>query len=152
MVYCDHQELFVVYCDHQVVIFPLLWLCAYPSGVEVIELWICGYSSCVEVIVVEFGFVPLPLCVEVIEFWLSALSLLCRGDCSLPLCPSLLCRGGWEMSCVLQVLCCNSCVGGPLCGRSYVDIVKIMLCEGGDVEQWLEPQNISRYLRLIHYL
>ena len=31
-------------------------------------------------------------------------------------------------------------------------IVKIFLCEGGDVEQWLEPQNISRCLCLIHYL
>jgi len=35
-----------------------------------------------------------------------------------------------------------------LCGH----IVEILLCEGGDVEQWLESQNISRYLRLIHYL
>ena len=50
MVYCDHQELFVVYCDHQVVIFPLLWVCVHPSSVEVIVVW------------------------------LSALSLLCRGD------------------------------------------------------------------------
>ena len=33
-----------------------------------------------------------------------------------------------------------------LCGRSLVDIVKILLCEGGDVEQWLEPRNI--FLRL----
>jgi len=32
------------------------------------------------------------------------------------------------------------------------DIVKILLCEGGDVEQWLEPRNISWCLRLIHYL
>jgi len=39
-----------------------------------------------------------------------------------------------------------------LCGRSCVDIVKILLCEGGDVEQWLEPRNISCCLRLIHYL
>ena len=35
-----------------------------------------------------------------------------------------------------------------LCGR----IVKILLCEGRDVEQWLEPRNISWCLRLIHYL
>jgi len=32
------------------------------------------------------------------------------------------------------------------------DIVEILLCEGGDVEQWLEPRNISCYLWLIHYL
>ena len=37
-------------------------------------------------------------------------------------------------------------------GRSFVDIVKILLCEGGDVEQWLEPRNISCSLCLIHYL
>ena len=30
-----------------------------------------------------------------------------------------------------------------------MDIVKILLCEGGDVEQWLEPRNISWCLRLI---
>ena len=35
-----------------------------------------------------------------------------------------------------------------MCGH----IVEILLCEGGDVEQWLEPRNISRCLRLIHYL
>ena len=29
-----------------------------------------------------------------------------------------------------------------------MDIVKILLCGGGDVEQWLEPQNISLCLRL----
>jgi len=29
------------------------------------------------------------------------------------------------------------------CERSCVDIVKIVLCEGGDVEQWLESRNIS---------
>ena len=39
-----------------------------------------------------------------------------------------------------------------LCRRSCVDIVKILLCEGGDVEQWLKPRNISQCLRLIHYL
>jgi len=30
--------------------------------------------------------------------------------------------------------------------------VKILLCKGWDVEQWLEPQNIIFCLRLIHYL
>ena len=39
-----------------------------------------------------------------------------------------------------------------LCGRSLVDIVEILLCEGGDVEQWLEPRNISLRLYLIFYL
>jgi len=33
-----------------------------------------------------------------------------------------------------------------------VDIVKILLCEGEVVEQWLEPRNISYCLRLIRYL
>jgi len=42
---------------------------------------------------------------------------------------------------------------GSLCGKSYVDdLVKILLCKGGNVEQWLEPQNISYCLHLIHYL
>jgi len=72
VVYCDHQELFVPYYDHQVVIFLLLWLCAYPSSIEVIVLWVCVYPFCVKMIVVEFGFMPL--------------SLLCRGDCCLALC------------------------------------------------------------------
>ena len=35
-----------------------------------------------------------------------------------------------------------------MCGR----IVKILLCEGGDVEQWLEPRDMFCCLRLIHYL
>ena len=88
MVYCDHQELFVVYWDHQGVIFLLLWFCAYPSSVEVIVRWVSGYHSCVEVIVTEFGFVPLPL--------------LYRGDCCFGFVPCLLCRGGCvgERSCV----------------------------------------------------
>ena len=29
-----------------------------------------------------------------------------------------------------------------------MNIVDILLCEGGDVEQWLESRNISSYLRL----
>jgi len=33
-----------------------------------------------------------------------------------------------------------------------VDVVEILLCEDGDVEQWLEPPNISWCLRVIHYL
>ena len=39
-----------------------------------------------------------------------------------------------------------------LCGRSCVATVEILLCEGRDVEQWFEPQNISYCLCLIHYL
>ena len=69
----------------------LLWICVHPSGVEVIEIviWVCGYPTCVEVIVVGVGLVPYLSCVDVIVVWLSVLSLLCRGDCSLTLCPSL---------------------------------------------------------------
>ena len=33
-----------------------------------------------------------------------------------------------------------------------MDVVEILLCEGGNVEQWLEPQKISQCLHLIHYL
>ena len=94
MVYCDHQELFVVYCDLKVVIFPLLWLCTYPSNVEVVVLWICAHPSCVEVIkfwlcanpssveVVVLWVCGYPSCVEVIvvEFGFVPLSLLCKGD------------------------------------------------------------------------
>ena len=60
---------------------------------------------------------------------------------------------GGEKSCVLQGCISQILSGGSLCGKSCMDdIVKILLCEGGDVEQWLEPQNISWCLRLIHYL
>ena len=59
----------------------------------------------------------------------------------------------WERSCVLQVCITQILSGGSLCGMSCVDaLVEILLCEGGDVEQWLEPRNISLGLRLIHYL
>ena len=98
-----------------------LWVCDYPSCVEVIEvksfvpiplsveeivIWVCGYPSCVEVIVVGFSFVPIPLCAEVIVVWLSALSLLCRDDCCFGFVPYFLCRGGCvrERSCVLLTL------------------------------------------------
>ena len=66
-----------------------------------------------------------------------------------------MCRGCIvrERSCVLLICITQILSGGSLCGKSCVDdIVKILLCEGGDVEQWLEPQNISCCLRLIHYL
>ena len=39
-----------------------------------------------------------------------------------------------------------------LCGRSCVDLVKILLFEGGDVKQWLGSWNISLYLCLIYSL
>jgi len=54
---------------------------------------------------------------------------------------------------VLQVCITQILSGGSLCGKSCVDVlVKILLCEGGDVKQWPEPWNISLCLRLIHYL
>ena len=56
-------------------------------------------------------------------------------------------------SCVLRVVFTQILSGGSLCGKSCVDeLVKILLCEGGDVERVLEPQNISLCLRLIHFL
>ena len=71
--------------------------------------------------------------------WLSA-HLLCR----------VLCLREW--SCVLPVVIVIVISWWrSLCGRSCVDIVKIFLCEGGDVEQWLKPRNISLCLRLIYF-
>ena len=56
-------------------------------------------------------------------------------------------------SCVLPVVFTQIFSGGSLCGKSSVNaILKILLCEGGDVEQWLETRNISLCLRLFHYL
>ena len=69
--------------------------------------------------------------------------------------PYLLCRGCivGERSCVIPVCITQILIGGSLCGKSCVDdIVEILLSEGGDVEQWLEPRNISLCLQLIHYL
>ena len=98
-------------CITKIVIFSMLWLCAYPSYLEVIvfEFWLCAYPSCVKVIVFERGELY-PKCRVIILQWRS------------------------------------------LCGRSYVDIVKILLCEGENVKQWLEPRNITYYLHLIRYL
>ena len=62
--FCEESCLWSIVIT-KIVIFSLLWLCIYPSSVEVIEFWSCGYPSCVEVIVV----------------WFCALSLLCKGDC-----------------------------------------------------------------------
>ena len=69
--------------------------------------------------------------------WLSA-HLLCRG----------LCLREW--SCILPVAIIIS-RWRSLCERSCVDIMKILLCEGGDVELRLEPRNISLCLRLIYF-
>ena len=54
--------------------------------------YICWYPSCVEVIVeVEFGFIGIPLSVEVIVVGVLTLSLipLVRDDCCLAKCSSL---------------------------------------------------------------
>ena len=67
-----------------------------------------------------FGKVPIPLSVEVI----------CVVPC-------LLCRGFIveERSCILPIYITQILSGGSLCGKSCVDdIVKILLCEGGDIE------------------
>jgi len=65
----------------------------------------------------------------------------------------LLCRG----LCIERVVVYSRCKDvipqwRSLCGRSCVDIVKILQCEDEDVEQWLEPRNISLCLHFIHYL
>ena len=73
-----------------------------------------------------------------------------KYDCCFGFVPCLLCRGGCvgKRSCVLLSLYYQILGGGSLCGH----IVEILLCEGGDVEQWLKPRNISWRFRLIHYL
>ena len=80
----NHQDCNPIFCFGFVHI-PLsveevvLWVCSYPSCVEVIVQVVFGFIGnplSVEVIVIEFGFVPIPLSVEVIVVvWLSALSL-----------------------------------------------------------------------------
>ena len=50
------------------VIVIVLWLCAHPSCVEVIEFWLCAYPSCVEVILIERG-VVYSKCRVVIPRW-----------------------------------------------------------------------------------
>ena len=72
-----------------------LWVCVHPSCIEVIEIviWVYGYPSCEEVIAVGVGLVPYPSCVEVIVVWFCVHPSLCKGNCCLALCPSLLCRG-----------------------------------------------------------
>ena len=76
MVYCDHQVLFVICCDHQVVIFSFawgLWLSLLCRGDCACCLALSLIPLCVEVIV--FWLCAHPSCVEVIEFWLCALPL-----------------------------------------------------------------------------
>ena len=72
---------------------------------------------------------------EVIVVWLSAYPSKCRDV----LCYVLpLVRGCivGERSCVLPVYITQILSEGSLCGKSCVDdIVKILLCEGMDVEQ-----------------
>ena len=52
-----------------------------------------------------------------------------------------------ERSCVLLVVIVIP-RWRSLCGRSCVYIVEILLCEGRDVKQWLEPRNKFLYLHL----
>ena len=84
----------------------VIFLCVvcYPSCVEVIVEVVFGFVSIplsVEVIVVEFGFVPIPLSVEVIVVWLCAYTSIERLIfCDLVLC--LLCRGCY---CLREELC-----------------------------------------------
>ena len=117
----------------------VVWLCAFPSKCR---------GGC------AIGFVGIPLSVEVIVVvWLSAHLSKCGGDCccAIASCVEVVFVG--ERICLLLVCITQILSGGFLCEKSCVDdIVKILLCEGGDVEQWLEPRNISWCLRLIHYL
>ena len=73
--------------------------------------------------------------VRLIFIWLSAYPSRCRGDlfCALPLkVEVVLVERGIEYS---QIVFAQILSGGSLCGKSCVDaIVKILLCEGGDVE------------------
>jgi len=87
----------------------------------------------------NFDFVPYPSCIVVIVFWL----------CVYPSCVEVIVfeRGVVYSKCSVVISQWRS-----LCGRSCVDIVKILLCEGWNVEQWLEPRNISCCLCLIYYI
>ena len=86
----------------------------------------------------EFVIIGSPSCKLFLCFGFASY-LMCRGYCVR------------ERSCVLLMLSCNFSVEVPL-WKSCMDIVKILLCEGRDVEQCLEPPNISRCLCLINYL
>ena len=99
------------------------------------------------------GFKPYPSSERLIIVWLSAYPSKCRGDlfCALPLIVEVVFVE--ERSCVLPIVFAQILNGDSLCGKSCVGaLVEILLCEGGDVEQWLELRNMSLCLRLIHYL
>ena len=81
------------------------------------------------------GFEPNPSCERLIIIWLSVYPSKCRGDlfCALPLVGGCI----WlrEELCTPKLYLPKILSGGSLCGKSYVDeLVKILLCEGGDIE------------------
>ena len=81
------------------------------------------------------GFEPYPSSERLIIIWLSAYPSKCRGDLfrALPLSVEVVFVG--ERSCVLPIVFAQILSGGSLYGKSCVDeLVKILLCEGGDVE------------------
>ena len=84
-----------------------------------------------------FDLVPIPLCIEVIVIWLSVLSLLCRGDCYFGFVSCLLCRGGCrrEELYTPNLVLVNPRWRFPVWEVLCRHIVKILLCEGGDVDQ-----------------
>ena len=78
--------------------------------------------------------------------WPSAYPSKCRGDlfCALPLSvEAVLLERGVVYS---RLYLPKSSVEVPCVD----ELVEILLCEGGDVGQWLEPRNKSCCLRLIH--
>ena len=84
---------------------------------EEVEVWLCAYPSFVRLIII----------------WLSAYPSKCRGDlsCALPLVRLYL----REELCTPKLYLPKILSGGSLCGKSCVDkLVKILLCEGRDVE------------------
>ena len=71
---------------------------------------------------------------RLIFVWLSAYPSKCRGDlcCALLLVRGCIVERGVVYS---QIVFAQILNGGSLCGKSCVDeLVKILLCEGGDVE------------------
>ena len=73
-----------------------------------------------------------PLCVELIVLWL----------CAYPSCVDMIMFERGVVYSKYRVLISQ---WRSLCGRFCVDVMgrEILLCEGGDVESWLEPRNIS---------
>ena len=137
----------------------VVWLCAYPSlcrGDWVLALFLsllyrgdCVLGLCLSLLCkgdcdwvlalclislvkrwLSFGFVPCSSCVEVTVVWF----------CSYPSCVEVVVfeRGAVYSKCRVVIPRWRF-----LWGRSCVDIVEILLCEGEDVEQWLEPRDIS---------